>query len=257
MTACSRATRTASRWPSTRPTRRASPTRRGVDIAPALVGDVHAARRPQRAAGLPAARRALSRRRLRARRGRRALTGIPAATIRRIAAELAHAAFEQPIDARQPWTDWAGRRHDKTVGRPVAMHAMRGISAHSNGFQTCRACCICCRSCSARSMCPAASATRRRIPRPTPPAASRPASAGDRARARRCRARRSAFRTGPEDLLVDADGTPLRIDKAFSWDAPLAAHGLMHMVITNAARGDPYPIDTLFMYMANMAGTRR
>ena len=24
------------------------------------------------------------------------------------------------------------------VGRPVAMHAMRGISAHSNGFHTCR-----------------------------------------------------------------------------------------------------------------------
>ena len=25
------------------------------------------------------------------------------------------------------------------TGRPVAVHAMRGISAHSNGFQTCRA----------------------------------------------------------------------------------------------------------------------
>ncbi len=28
---------------------------------------------------------------------------------------------------------------------------------------------------------------------------------------------------------------------------------MMHMVITNAYHGDPYPIDTLFMYMANMA----
>ena len=28
---------------------------------------------------------------------------------------------------------------------------------------------------------------------------------------------------------------------------------MMHMVITNAHKGDPYPIDTLFMYMANMA----
>ena len=27
----------------------------------------------------------------------------------------------------------------------------------------------------------------------------------------------------------------------------------MHMVITNAWKGDPYHIDTLFMYMANMA----
>jgi anaerobic selenocysteine-containing dehydrogenase len=61
------------------------------------------------------------------------------------------------------------------------------------------------------------------------------------------------FPAGPEDLLVEADGSPSRIDKAFSWEAPLAAHGMMHMVITNAFHGDPYPIDTLFMYMANMA----
>jgi anaerobic selenocysteine-containing dehydrogenase len=54
-------------------------------------------------------------------------------------------------------------------------------------------------------------------------------------------------------LLIDDDGQPVRIDKAFSWDAPLSAHGLMHMVISNAHAGDPYPIDVLFMYMANMA----
>ena len=28
---------------------------------------------------------------------------------------------------------------------------------------------------------------------------------------------------------------------------------MMHMVIRNAWQGDPYPIDTLFMYMTNMA----
>ena len=33
----------------------------------------------------------------------------------------------------------------------------------------------------------------------------------------------------------------------------LSAHGLMHMVISNAFAGDPYEIDTLFLYMANMA----
>jgi len=58
---------------------------------------------------------------------------------------------------------------------------------------------------------------------------------------------------GPEDLLLTADGAPQRLDKAFSWEAPLAAHGMMHMVISNAHAGDPYPIDTLFLYMANMA----
>lgn len=66
-------------------------------------------------------------------------TGVPADTIRRIAAELAHVAFEEEIVLNVPWTDWAGRRHSKMIGRPVAMHAMRGISAHSNGFHTCRA----------------------------------------------------------------------------------------------------------------------
>ncbi|MEM8872607.1 MAG: molybdopterin oxidoreductase family protein, partial [Pseudomonadota bacterium] len=49
------------------------------------------------------------------------------------------------------------------------------------------------------------------------------------------------------------DGSAKRIDKAFTWEAPLSAHGMMHMVISNAHAGDPYPIDTLFLYMANMA----
>ena len=52
--------------------------------------------------------------------------------------EIADVAFEQTIEIDAEWTDWAGRKHDKFIGRPVSMHAMRGISAHSNGFQTCR-----------------------------------------------------------------------------------------------------------------------
>ena len=44
---------------------------------------------------------------------------------------------------------------------------------------------------------------------------------------------------GPEDLIIDKDGAPQRIDKAYSWDAPMSAHGLMHMVISNAVAGDP------------------
>ena len=72
-------------------------------------------------------------------------------------------------------------------------------------------------------------------------------------RTRRSAARRSASRTRPEDLAIDARRPPLRIDKAYSWESPLAAHGLMHMVIANAVDGDPYPIDTLILFMANMA----
>jgi anaerobic selenocysteine-containing dehydrogenase len=61
------------------------------------------------------------------------------------------------------------------------------------------------------------------------------------------------FPQEPADLLIDKNGKAQRIDRAFSWSAPLAAHGLMHMVITNAAKADPYPLDVLFMYMANMS----
>ncbi len=65
--------------------------------------------------------------------------GVAAATITRIAHEIAHVAFNEAVELPIRWTDMHGRTHDKVIGRPVAMHAMRGISAHSNGFQTCRA----------------------------------------------------------------------------------------------------------------------
>ncbi|MFT5451156.1 MAG: anaerobic selenocysteine-containing dehydrogenase, partial [Enterobacterales bacterium] len=65
-------------------------------------------------------------------------TGISEETIKRIAAELAEAAFEKTVELDIPWTDWTGKQHDKMIGRPVSIHAMRGISAHSNGFHTCR-----------------------------------------------------------------------------------------------------------------------
>ena len=61
------------------------------------------------------------------------------------------------------------------------------------------------------------------------------------------------FVHGPDDLALKQDGTAARIDKAFTWENPMSAHGMMHMVISNAHAGDPYKIDTLFMYMANMA----
>ena len=67
------------------------------------------------------------------------ICGVPAEQIEKIALELAHVAFKESIEVETEWTDWTGRKHDKFIGRPVSMHAMRGISAHSNGFQACRA----------------------------------------------------------------------------------------------------------------------
>src|SRR3546814_17889600 len=65
--------------------------------------------------------------------------GVPAATIRRLARELAQAAFDSDLRLPIRWTDVHGVEHPEMIGRPVAMHAMRGISAHSNGFPTCPA----------------------------------------------------------------------------------------------------------------------
>ncbi|MFQ5984991.1 MAG: molybdopterin-dependent oxidoreductase [Alphaproteobacteria bacterium] len=179
-------------------------------------------------------------------------TGIPAATIRRIAAELAHAAFTEELVLDVPWTDWAGRRHDKMVGRPVSMHAMRGISAHANGFHTCRAIHL---LQALLGSIDTPGGFRYKPPYPKPaPSPPKPAGRAEEVTAGRPLAGPPlGFPTGPEDLLVDADGTPWRIDKAFSWEAPLAAHGMMHLVITDAWKGEPYPIEVLFMYMANMA----
>jgi anaerobic selenocysteine-containing dehydrogenase len=179
-------------------------------------------------------------------------TGIDAATIKRIAAELAHAAFNESVVIEQPWTDWAGRRHDRMIGRPVAMHAMRGISAHSNGFHTCRAIHILQMLLGSIDT-PGGFRYKPPFPRPIPPGLKPAGRPNQITPGKPMAGPPLGFPTGPEDLLVDPVGTPLRIDKAFSWEAPLAAHGLLHHVISNAAKGDPYKIDTLFMFMANMS----
>src|SRR4029077_3204570 len=139
--------------------------------------------------------------------------GIPPSTIRRVAAELAHAAFEEQITLDITWTDWAGRRHDTMHGRPGSMHAMRGISAHSNGFHTCRAIHLL-QMLLGSIDCPGGFLYKPPFPRPIPPPV-KPVG-GSHANASLSGAN-LAFPTGPSDLLVEADGRPSRIDKAYSW----------------------------------------
>jgi len=174
--------------------------------------------------------------------------GVDAATIRRIAAELADVAFKQEIRLPQRWTDAWGREHGEVIGRPVAMHAMRGISAHANGFHTCRMLHVLQLLLGAIDT-PGSFRYQPPYPKPVPPA-NRPG------RARRDNGALDAAPLGyvhaPEELVVDAEGKPRRIDKAFSWEHPLAAHGMLQSVIRNAWAGDPYKIDTLFLFMANM-----
>ncbi len=175
--------------------------------------------------------------------------GIPAERIRAIAAELARVAFEEAFELDQPWTDFRGERHEKMTGRPVSFHSMRGISAHANGFQTCRALHVLQILLGTVEV---PGGFRFKPPYP------KPATAHPKPH---CKVTPDApldgphlgFVHGPDDLALDENGNPARIDKAFSWENPMSAHGLMHMVISNAYAGDPYKIDTLFMYMANMS----
>ena len=178
--------------------------------------------------------------------------GITPDRIRQFAADLAEAAFAEEVVIDQPWTDWKGEKHDKMIGRPVSMHAMRGISAHSNGFQTCRALHVLQLLLGSVE---APGGFRFKPPYPKPPHAHpKPAGRPDQVAAGSpLGGAPLGYVLGPEDLIIDDDGVPQRIDKAYSWDAPMSAHGMMHMVISNAAAGDPYPVDVLFMYMANMA----
>ncbi|MEP2681636.1 MAG: molybdopterin oxidoreductase family protein [Sulfitobacter sp.] len=175
--------------------------------------------------------------------------GIPAPRIRAIAAELARVAFDEAFELEHAWTDFRGEHHKTMTGRPVSFHAMRGISAHANGFQTCRALHVLQIILGTVEV---PGGFRFKPPYP------KPATAHPKPH---CKATPDApldgphlgFVHGPDDLALCADGSPARIDKAFTWENPMSAHGLMHMVISNAHAGDPYKIDTLFMYMANMS----
>uniref|UniRef100_UPI0025E66EFA molybdopterin oxidoreductase family protein n=1 Tax=uncultured Shimia sp. TaxID=573152 RepID=UPI0025E66EFA len=176
-------------------------------------------------------------------------TGISAQKIKTIAAELARVAFDEAFELDQEWTDFRGETHKTMTGRPVSFHAMRGISAHSNGFQTCRALHVL-QILLGTVEVPGGFRFKPPYPKPveahpTPHGVGRPGKplAGPHL----------GFPRGPEDLQIAEDGTACRIDKAFTWENPMSVHGLMHMVISNAHAQDPYPIDTLFMYMANMS----
>ena len=181
-----------------------------------------------------------------------AITGIAAERIVALAHEMGHAALKQAFELPIPWTDAWGKVHPTTQARPLAFHAMRGLAAHSNGFQTVRALAV---LMSVLGTIDAPGGFRHKAPYPrhivpnyrafNSPEMIQPNTP--------LNAAPLGFPASPEELAINPDGSPIRIDHAFSWEHPLSAHGLMHNVITNATRGDPYRIDTLMMFMANMA----
>ena len=172
--------------------------------------------------------------------------GIAATTIRRIAAELAAAAFGQRDHARYSVDGLCrppARARHRAPGRPCMPCAASRLIP--TAF-TPAASSTSCRSSSAPSMCPAAIATRRRIRGPIPPGI-RPAGKPGQVKPNTPLAGPPlGFVQSPEDLSSTRTGRPAASTRPISWEAPLAAHGLMHTVIANAARRDPYAIEVLF-----------
>jgi anaerobic selenocysteine-containing dehydrogenase len=180
------------------------------------------------------------------------ITGIPAATIRRLAQEMGVTARDEKIELPIAWTDCWGGEHQTVTGNPVAFHAMRGLAAHSNGFQTVRTLAILMSLLGTIDR-PGGFRHKAPFPRAIPPSAKTPTGPEAVQPDTPLAGLALGWPGSPEDLFVDAEGGPVRIDKGFSWEYPLSVHGLMHNVITNAWRGDPYRLDTLMIFMANMA----
>ncbi|MEZ5715953.1 MAG: molybdopterin-dependent oxidoreductase [Paracoccaceae bacterium] len=129
--------------------------------------------------------------------------GLTPKRIKALAAELAQVAFEQEITLDVEWTDWKGEKHSKMTGRPVSFHSMRGISAHSNGFQTARALHILQILLGSVEV-PGGFRFKPPYPKPRGAPKPMPASGGQAAR----RAASMGYPMGPEHLLINEDGRP-------------------------------------------------
>ena len=153
--------------------------------------------------------------------GRREITGIPAATIRRLAHEMGVTARDQKIELPIAVDRLAGASSTRrSTGNPVAFHAMRGLAAHSNGFQTIRALAILMSLLGTIDR-PGGFRHKAPFPRAIPPIAKPPNGAG-RGQAEHAARRRSplGWPASPDDLFVDDDGEPVRIDKALLVGVP-------------------------------------
>jgi anaerobic selenocysteine-containing dehydrogenase len=180
------------------------------------------------------------------------ITGISAATIRRLAHEMGITARDQKIELPIAWTDCWGKRHDTVTGNPVAFHSMRGLAAHSNGFHSIRTLAILMSLLGTIDR-PGGFRHKAPYPRAVPPNARPPKGPTRRQPNTPSAVRHWAGQRARTTCLSTTRASRSALTKGFSWEHPLSAHGLMHNVITNAVRGDPYHIDTLLIFMANMA----
>jgi len=172
--------------------------------------------------------------------------------IKSLAHEMGMMGREHSIELPIAWTDVFGNEHKTVKGNPVAFHAMRGLAAHSNGFQSIRALSILMTLLGTIDV-PGGFRHKAPYPKHIPPFPTPPNHPDAVQPNTPLAGSPLGWPASPDDLFVDDEGNPVRIDKGFSWEHPLSVHGLLHNVITNAWRGDPYHIDTLFIFMANLA----
>ena len=182
------------------------------------------------------------------------ITGIPAEDIERIAKEMGVIALYEPLELPVEWTDVWGRKHKTMKGRPVSFHIMRGVASHSNGFQTSRAVFLlkmllgCVDAPGGHLAKPPYPKHIEDLPKPVKIRSLKELKYGEPLKGPHL-----GLPHNPDDLLVDEEGNPLRIDKAYSWEFPVTAHGCIQNVIPAAYQRDPYDIEVLMIYMANMA----
>jgi len=97
---------------------------------------------------------------------------------------------------------------------------MRGLAAHSNGFQSIRALAVLMSLLGTIDRRAAFDTSRRSARRA---ASAKPPNSPDAVQPNTPLANGPlGWPAAPEDLFIDAAGKPVRIDKAFSWEYPLA-----------------------------------
>jgi len=210
------------------------------------------------------------------------VTGVDAATIRQFAKDLGDTAMRQAVWVPGRWTDYLGRSFEGFVGRPVGIYIMRGVAAHSNGFQTARDYMILLALLGAID---APGGWRYKTPAPWPipdgdywPGYATPVDPRQRQKsgvvggttvqerilndgtviATAVRGRTPAiggttkpFIYTPDQLVVDEHGRPLLIDRAYSWDAPFAVHRIFTAVNYDAGTQFPYRVEFLLWHICN------
>ena len=249
-TGCSRATPTATPLCCDPQAAARAAMPNDIDISPVVVGEYTLRRRPH--APCPSST-CVAERYLDPQYSPDAVSercGIPADTIRRIARELAEVAFDEAIALPIAWTDAWGREHAHDA-RPPGRDARD--ARHQRAQQ---------RLPHLPRAAPAAAAARRGryaglvpLPAAVPEAdpAAEPARQDAPGRTARSMPRRSASCTRP--TTSSSTPTASRAASTMRSRGPIRspAHGMLHTVIRNAWAGDPYRIDTLMLFMANMS----